>query len=205
MGLEISALQPGGHERLGVAVLDGCATCACLAAQVAGCPRRSFIAPGMWPRRGTMPRRLRTCPRPAMEAEEAMEAARTVDAMKVVEVVVVAMAAEAAAMWRARTLLVIVWFWICCFVSHAVVNLKVTRPLRGSVSCGSGWSVHVFCVSIQLTLSQVLANASKQNALFRHLCVSTTCELSVHSFPTGWLPEYSFACLGICVFRIKSL
>ena len=41
---------------------------------------------------------------PAMEAEEAMEAARTVDAMKVVEVVVVAMAAEAAAMWRARTL-----------------------------------------------------------------------------------------------------
>ena len=29
---------------------------------------------------------------------------------------------------------------------------RVTRPLRGSVSCGSGWSVP--CVSIQLTLSQ---------------------------------------------------
>ena len=78
-----------------------------------------------------------------MEAEEAMEAARTVDAMKVVEVVVevVAMAAEAAAMWRARTLLEIVWFWFCCFVSYAAVNLKVTV-------C---WSVP--CVSIQLTLS----------------------------------------------------
>ena len=31
---------------------------------------------------------------------------------------------------------------------------RATRPLRGSVSCGSGWSVP--CVSIQLTLSQVL-------------------------------------------------
>ena len=31
-------------------------------------------------------------------------------------------------------------------------NTRVTRPLRGSVSCGSGWSVP--CVSIQLTLSQ---------------------------------------------------
>ena len=30
---------------------------------------------------------------------------------------------------------------------------RVTRPLRGSVSCGSGWSVP--CVSIQLTLSQL--------------------------------------------------
>ena len=29
---------------------------------------------------------------------------------------------------------------------------RVTRPLRGSVSCGSGWSEP--CVSIQLTLSQ---------------------------------------------------
>ena len=29
---------------------------------------------------------------------------------------------------------------------------RVARPLRGSVSCGSGWSVP--CVSIQLTLSQ---------------------------------------------------
>ena len=29
---------------------------------------------------------------------------------------------------------------------------RATRPLRGSVSCGSGWSVP--CVSIQLTLSQ---------------------------------------------------
>ena len=29
---------------------------------------------------------------------------------------------------------------------------RVTRPLRGSVSCGSGWSVP--CVSIQLTLSR---------------------------------------------------
>ena len=28
---------------------------------------------------------------------------------------------------------------------------RVARPLRGSVSCGSGWSVP--CVSIQLTLS----------------------------------------------------
>ena len=78
---------------------------------------------------------------PAMEAEEAMEAARTVDAMKVVEVVVVAMAAEAAAMWRARTLQEIVWFWFCRFVSYAAVNLKV-------IAC---WSVP--CVSIQLTLS----------------------------------------------------
>jgi hypothetical protein len=32
---------------------------------------------------------------------------------------------------------------------------RVTRPLRGSVSCDSGWSVPVPCVSIQLTLSQV--------------------------------------------------
>jgi hypothetical protein len=31
---------------------------------------------------------------------------------------------------------------------------RATRPLRGSVSCGSGWSVP--CVSIQLTLSQNL-------------------------------------------------
>ena len=30
---------------------------------------------------------------------------------------------------------------------------RVARPLRGSVSCGSGWSVP--CVSIQLTLSQL--------------------------------------------------
>ena len=29
---------------------------------------------------------------------------------------------------------------------------RVARPLRGSVSCGSGWSVP--CVSIQLTLTQ---------------------------------------------------
>ena len=29
---------------------------------------------------------------------------------------------------------------------------RVARPLRGSVSCGSGWSVP--CVSIQLTLLQ---------------------------------------------------
>ena len=29
---------------------------------------------------------------------------------------------------------------------------RAARPLRGSVSCGSGWSVP--CVSIQLTLSQ---------------------------------------------------
>ena len=29
---------------------------------------------------------------------------------------------------------------------------RVARPLRGSVSCGSGWSVP--CVSIQLSLSQ---------------------------------------------------
>ena len=33
---------------------------------------------------------------------------------------------------------------------------RVTRPLRGSVSCGSGWSVP--CVSIQLTLSQFKSN-----------------------------------------------
>ena len=32
---------------------------------------------------------------------------------------------------------------------------KHSRPLRGSVSCGSGWSVP--CVSIQLTLSQTFA------------------------------------------------
>ena len=31
---------------------------------------------------------------------------------------------------------------------------RVARPLRGSVSCGSGWSVP--CVSIQLTLSQTI-------------------------------------------------
>ena len=31
-------------------------------------------------------------------------------------------------------------------------TLRAARPLRGSVSCGSGWSVP--CVSIQLTLSQ---------------------------------------------------
>ena len=32
---------------------------------------------------------------------------------------------------------------------------KHSRPLRGSVSCGSGWSEP--CVSIQLTLSQIFA------------------------------------------------
>ena len=32
---------------------------------------------------------------------------------------------------------------------------RAARPLRGSVSCGSGWSVP--CVSIQLTLSQASA------------------------------------------------
>ena len=36
-----------------------------------------------------------------------------------------------------------------------VLGHRVTRPLRGSVSCGSGWSVP--CVSIQLTLSQRLS------------------------------------------------
>ena len=36
---------------------------------------------------------------------------------------------------------------------YDVLVHRVTRPLRGSVSCGSGWSVP--CVSIQLTLSQV--------------------------------------------------
>ena len=35
---------------------------------------------------------------------------------------------------------------------------RVTRPLRGSVSCGSGWSVT--CVSIQLTLSQLQMNVN---------------------------------------------
>ena len=39
---------------------------------------------------------------------------------------------------------------------------RATRPLRGSVSCGSGWSVP--CVSIQLTLSQ-LSNTSKVRIL----------------------------------------
>ena len=35
---------------------------------------------------------------------------------------------------------------------HVRFEKEVARPLRGSVSCGSGWSVP--CVSIQLTLSQ---------------------------------------------------
>ena len=35
---------------------------------------------------------------------------------------------------------------------------RVARPLRGSVSCGSGWSVP--CVSIQLTLSQDIGLSS---------------------------------------------
>ena len=34
---------------------------------------------------------------------------------------------------------------------------RVTRPLRGSVSCGTGWSVP--CVSIQLTLAQLSHSA----------------------------------------------
>jgi hypothetical protein len=34
---------------------------------------------------------------------------------------------------------------------------RATRPLRGSVSCVSGWSVP--CVSIQLTLSQVTSRS----------------------------------------------
>ena len=33
---------------------------------------------------------------------------------------------------------------------NGVLGHRVARPLRGSVSCGSGWSVP--CVSIQLTL-----------------------------------------------------
>ena len=37
------------------------------------------------------------------------------------------------------------------YLSGVLVH-RVARPLRGSVSCGSGWSVP--CVSIQLTLSQ---------------------------------------------------
>ena len=37
----------------------------------------------------------------------------------------------------------------------SVLVHRLTRPLRGSVSCGSGWSVP--CVSIQLTLSQARA------------------------------------------------
>jgi hypothetical protein len=63
--------------------------------------------------------------------------------------------------------------------SNSLVLVLLFRQLRGcehksdgSVSCGSGWSVP--CVSIQLTLSQVIANASKQNA-----------------------------CLGTCVFRLR--
>ena len=35
---------------------------------------------------------------------------------------------------------------------RGVLVHRVTRPLRGSVSCGSGWSVPY--VSIQLTLAQ---------------------------------------------------
>ena len=44
------------------------------------------------------------------------------------------------------------------FFSHILTGVlvhRVTRPLRGSVSCGSGWSVQyctVPCVSIQLTV-----------------------------------------------------
>jgi hypothetical protein len=47
---------------------------------------------------------------------------------------------------------------------------RATRPLRGSVSCGSGWSVP--CVSIQLTLSQNMlsraAHMSKRAQRRRH-------------------------------------
>ena len=46
-------------------------------------------------------------------------------------------------------------FWLDCCMRVTYEKLlvhRVTRPLRGSVSCGSGWSVP--CVSIQLTLSQ---------------------------------------------------
>ena len=46
---------------------------------------------------------------------------------------------------------------------------RVTRPLRGSVSCGSGWSVP--CVSIQLTLSQqslATVNRHKMRSETRH-------------------------------------
>ena len=49
---------------------------------------------------------------------------------------------------------------------------RATRPLRGSVSCGNGWSVHVPCVSIQLTLSQNMlsraAHMSKRAQRRRH-------------------------------------
>ena len=40
---------------------------------------------------------------------------------------------------------------------------RAARPLRGSVSCGSGWSVP--CVSIQLTLSQTLIQLTLSQTL----------------------------------------
>ena len=50
----------------------------------------------------------------------------------------------------------------CIVHSHScqftgVLVHRVTRPLRGSVSCGTGWSVP--CVSIQLTLAQLSHSA----------------------------------------------
>ena len=69
---------------------------------------------------------------------------------------------------------------------------RAARPLRGSVSCGSGWSVP--CVSIQLTLSQ----ASK---LSGHISLPLR-PLFPNRLVTGVL---GCACLGTCVFRLTSL
>jgi hypothetical protein len=49
---------------------------------------------------------------------------------------------------------------------------RAARPLRGSVSCGSGWSVP--CVSIQLTLSQRRNIWRVHSAVFRALLIDVT-------------------------------
>ena len=62
---------------------------------------------------------------------------------------------------------------------------RVTRPLRGSVSCGSGWSVP--CVSIQLTLSQPLRGSVSCGSGWSVPCVSIQLTLSQRKpTPRGW-------------------
>ena len=71
---------------------------------------------------------------------------------------------------------------------------RVTRPLRGSVSCGSGWSVP--CVSIQLTLSFTVPCVSIQLTLSQ---VSSRPLRGSVSCGSGW----SVPCVSIQLTLLK--
>ena len=67
----------------------------------------------------------------------------------------------------------------CQKAGHSACKVhRVTRPLRGSVSCGSGWSVA--CVSIQLTLSHSFHFDTRgpPSAVCSSLVLSRACVLS---------------------------